>query len=169
MVFAVSFSNCLFLSHSDLSFSSHSYTFSSSSLISICEDFLSLDSSNLVRHPPIFIRTSPCSSKTLRIFYATESFTKVVIVSSWCVCVLNLDQALSFLPNPNGSRDVFSWLWWCNDALKEAPFSLSPRERDRQNWGASQKKRFLYFLGYLSFWVSGVESPLIFYTKNKKN
>ena len=40
--------------------------------------------------------------------------------------------------------------------------------RDRQNWGASQKRDLVTFLGHLSFWVSGVESPLIFYTKKKK-
>ena len=41
--------------------------------------------------------------------------------------------------------------------------------RDRQKFrGASQKKRFEYFLGHLSFLVSGVESPLIFYTKKKE-
>ena len=28
-----------------------------------------------------------------------------------------------------------------------------------------QKGRFKYLLGHLSFWVSGMESPLIFYTK----
>ena len=38
--------------------------------------------------------------------------------------------------------------------------------RDRKI--ASQKKRFGYLLGHLSFWVSGMESSLIFYTKNKK-
>ena len=33
-----------------------------------------------------------------------------------------------------------------------------------------KKERFLEcFLGNLSFWVSGIESSLIFYTKNKKN
>ena len=31
------------------------------------------------------------------------------------------------------------------------------------------KKRFGYLLGHLSFWVSGVESPFIFYTKKNKN
>ena len=31
------------------------------------------------------------------------------------------------------------------------------------------KKRFGYLLGYLSFWVSGMELPLIFlYTKKEK-
>ena len=30
------------------------------------------------------------------------------------------------------------------------------------------KKRFWYLLGHLSFWVSDVESPFIFYTKKKK-
>ena len=30
------------------------------------------------------------------------------------------------------------------------------------------KKRFEYLLGHLSFWVSGVESPLIFLCKKKK-
>ena len=39
--------------------------------------------------------------------------------------------------------------------------------RDRKTWVLS-KKRFWYFLGHLSFWVSGVELPLIFYTKNKE-
>ena len=36
---------------------------------------------------------------------------------------------------------------------------------------ASQKREiyFMCFLGHLSFSVSGVESPFIFYTKNKKN
>ena len=32
-----------------------------------------------------------------------------------------------------------------------------------------QKRDSGTFLGHLSFWVSGMESPLIFYTKNKKN
>ena len=31
-----------------------------------------------------------------------------------------------------------------------------------------KKRRFGYLLGHLSFWVSGMESPLIFYTKKKK-
>ena len=31
--------------------------------------------------------------------------------------------------------------------------------------GASQKRDFGTFLGHFSFWVSGVKSPLIFYTK----
>ena len=32
-----------------------------------------------------------------------------------------------------------------------------------------KKKRFLeFFLGHLSFWVSGVKSPLIFCTKKEK-
>ena len=39
--------------------------------------------------------------------------------------------------------------------------------RDRKTWVLS-KKRFWDFLGHLSFWVSGVELPLIFYTKNKE-
>ena len=30
-----------------------------------------------------------------------------------------------------------------------------------------KKRRFGYLLGHLSFWVSGMESPLIFYTKKK--
>ena len=34
--------------------------------------------------------------------------------------------------------------------------------------GASQKRDLGTFLGHLFFWVSGVESPLIFYTKKKK-
>ena len=46
-------------------------------------------------------------------------------INLFLVCVLNVDQTPSFLSNPNGSRDVFSWIWWCNDAWKEALFSLS--------------------------------------------
>ena len=34
--------------------------------------------------------------------------------------------------------------------------------------GVLLKKRFGYFLGHLYFWVSGVKSQLIFYTKKKK-
>ena len=41
--------------------------------------------------------------------------------------------------------------------------------RDHQNWGCLSKKRFGYFLGHLSFWVSVMELPLIFLYKNKKN
>ena len=42
--------------------------------------------------------------------------------------------------------------------------------RDRQNWSASQKREIFLecFLGHLSFWVSGVESPLFFLKKIKK-
>ena len=41
--------------------------------------------------------------------------------------------------------------------------------RDCQIWVPLKKKRFLEcFLGHLPFWVSGVEAPLIFYTKKKK-
>ena len=41
--------------------------------------------------------------------------------------------------------------------------------KDRQNWVPLKKERFLEcFLGHLSFWVSGVESPLIFCTKKEK-
>ena len=44
---------------------------------------------------------------------------------------------------------------------------------DSEKWGCERprklplkKERFLEcFLGHLSFWVSGMESPLIFYTK----
>ena len=42
--------------------------------------------------------------------------------------------------------------------------------RDRQTWCLSKKERFFCaFSRHLSFWVSGVESPLIFYTKNNNN
>ena len=34
--------------------------------------------------------------------------------------------------------------------------------------GASQKRDLGTFLGHLFFWVSGVESPHIFYTKKKE-
>ena len=30
------------------------------------------------------------------------------------------------------------------------------------------KKRFGYFLGYFSVWISGVESPFIFFMQKKK-
>ena len=47
-------------------------------------------------------------------------------------------------------------------------FVLSFCERPRQK--RPSKKRFGYLLGYLSFWVSGMEfSTYFFYTKNKKN
>ena len=39
--------------------------------------------------------------------------------------------------------------------------------KDRKTWVLS-KKRFGCFLGHLTIWVSGVESPLIFYTKKKR-
>ena len=42
--------------------------------------------------------------------------------------------------------------------------------RDHNLRGCSQKKRFGCFEGHLPFWVSGVESSLIFYTKKiRKN
>ena len=68
MVSVASFLNCLFLSYSALSYSSHSSTSSSLSCTSSCVDLLRLDSSKLVRRPSIFLRASPCSSKALRIF-----------------------------------------------------------------------------------------------------
>ena len=78
----------------------HSSSSFSSSWISTCGGFLSLDSSNLVRCPPILLRASPCSSKALRIFCAIGSSIEVVIVSwevsfSWFVSSI-LIKRLSF-------------------------------------------------------------------------
>ena len=40
-------------------------------------------------------------------------------------------------------------------------------ERPRKK-NVPKKKRFVYLLGHLSFWVSGVESPLFFFNAKKE-
>ena len=50
---------------------------------------------------------------------------------------------------------------------KSAFGSKSSCERPRKK--CLSKKRFGYFLGRLSFWVSGTESPFIVYKKISKN
>ena len=114
--------------------------------------------------------SAPSSSLGLVNCYGTSSNVVEASCNDCCLVAATKHYlATTWLPTNFPTCPPMGYLTFKCKVDDTAPSACS------QVWEAakrciSKKERFFEcFLGHLSFWVSGVKSPLIFYTKNKKN